>query len=145
MGQIKDYSYFFMSNPCLHVHQQNGTDVSMWVWRTFGSIAFIMGAIGIVLPIWPTTIFWIVAAICFARSNPDWRDWIYARPGVGQPIEEFVERGVLGRKSKILAMIGMFVALAGMLVAFRHHTMILASGLAILGLGSLYVLTRPAP
>lgn len=117
----------------------------MWVWRTFGSIAFIMGAIGIVLPIWPTTIFWIVAAICFARSNPDWRDWIYARPGVGHPIEEFVERGVLGRRSKILAMAGMLVALAGMVIAFRHHVALLASGLVILALGSLYVLTRPAP
>lgn len=115
----------------------------MWLWRSIGVIAFIIGAIGIVLPIWPTTIFWIVAAICFARSNPTWRDWIYSRPALGPAIEGFVERGVLQRVSKVAAIAGMGIALIGMSVAFWGQPRILIIGASILVVGCLFVLTRP--
>ena len=77
------------------------------LWLIVGGIAFVLGAIGIPLPGWPTTIFWIVAAYCFANSRPAWRDWIYARPGIGNVIENFNERGVLSKRSKTGALIGM--------------------------------------
>ena len=67
----------------------------MWSWRILGLISFAFGAIGLFLPIWPTTVFWIVAALAFARSNPAWAEWIYARPKIGPPIRTFVETGAL--------------------------------------------------
>lgn len=115
----------------------------MWLWRSIGVIAFIIGAIGIVLPIWPTTVFWIVSALCFAKSDPTWRDWIYKRPGLGPAIESFAERGVLQRTSKVAALAGMGIALIGMSVAFWSRPHILIIGASILGAGCLFVLTRP--
>lgn len=79
------------------------------MWLLIGAIAFVLGAIGIPLPGWPTTIFWIIAAYCFANSRPEWRDWIYARPGVGKIVEDFNERGVMSRTSKIAAFSGMAI------------------------------------
>jgi len=76
-------------------------------WLIIGVIAFVLGAFGVPLPGWPTTIFWIIAAFCFANSRPQWRDWIYARPGVGPVIENFNEHGILSRKSKTIAVLGM--------------------------------------
>ena len=35
-----------------------------------GYLFFAMGLIGAVLPVLPSTVFWILAAICFARSSP---------------------------------------------------------------------------
>jgi len=112
------------------------------LWIPIGVIAFVLGAIGIPLPGWPTTIFWIVAAFCFANSRPEWRDWIYSRPGIGPVIENFNERGVLSRRSKIAALIGMSFGGALATWAFwqQWHWVALSWGLIVIG--ALIVLSR---
>ena len=86
----------------------------MWSWRILGAIAFAFGAIGLFIPIWPTTVFWIVAALAFARSNPVWAEWIYNRPKIGPAIRTFVETGAMSRAGKVAAWTGM--ALAGVIM-----------------------------
>ena len=115
----------------------------MWSWRILGLVAFAFGAIGVFVPIWPTTVFWIVAALAFARSNPAWAEWIYARPKIGPAIRTFVETGGLSRAGKTAALGGM--GLAGVLIGvlFWKRPVPLLIGLAILGLGALFVITRP--
>jgi uncharacterized protein len=117
----------------------------MWAWRILGIIAFAMGAIGVVLPIWPTTIFWIVAAIAFAKSNPQWADWIYARPGIGLPIRTFVETGRMGMRSKSAALAGMALAAAGTIYLFWHLPWAMAGSLGLLALGAAFVISRKLP
>ncbi|MBR9806269.1 MAG: DUF454 domain-containing protein [Alphaproteobacteria bacterium] len=114
----------------------------MWLWRTVGIIAFALGAIGLVLPVWPTTVFWIVAALAFAKSNPNWAEWIYRQPGIGPPIKTFLETGALAREAKIAALSGMAIA-AGLIVGFGHdNRWLMACGLSLIGIGALYVITR---
>ena len=115
----------------------------MMLLRLLGGLFVALGAIGLFLPIWPTTIFWILAALCFARSSPEARDWIYARPGIGPQIEAFIERGTLNRASKVAAIIGMSLAGAMSTYALRNHLLWLALLLVILLGASLYVITRP--
>ncbi|MEL6472980.1 MAG: YbaN family protein [Pseudomonadota bacterium] len=116
----------------------------MWTWRIFGGAAFLLGAVGLIVPIWPTTVFWILAAMAFTRSNPAWRDWIYGRPGVGKHVEGFVERGVLSRSGKVAALGGM--ALAGAVSLALSWSQPLALGVVafLLSAGALFVLTRRA-
>ena len=115
----------------------------MWSWRILGLVSFAFGAIGLFLPIWPTTVFWIVAALAFARSNPAWAEWIYARPKVGPQIRTFVETGTLSRAGKTAALAGMGVAGLFMGILFWKRPVPLGIGLAILALGALFVITRP--
>jgi uncharacterized membrane protein YbaN (DUF454 family) len=117
----------------------------MWSWRILGLIAFAFGAIGLFIPIWPTTVFWIVAALAFARSNPAWAEWIYARPKVGPVIRTFVETGALTRAGKTAALGGMALAALIMGLAFWKRPVPLGIGLSILGAGALFVATRPRP
>ncbi len=114
----------------------------MWAWRIIGVIAFALGAIGLFLPVWPTTVFWIVAALSFARSNPSWAEWIYRQPGVGPPIKTFLETGALAREAKIAALAGMLLA-ATLIVVFGHDsTWLMAGGLSLIAVGAIYVITR---
>lgn len=115
----------------------------MWSWRILGLIAFVFGAIGLFIPIWPTTVFWIVAALAFARSNPAWAEWIYARPKIGPAIRTFVETGALDRAGKTAALGGMSLAALIVGAVFWKRPVPLGIGLSIIGFGALFVATRP--
>ena len=112
--------------------------------RMLGFLFLALGAIGIFLPVWPTTIFWIVAALCFARSSPVMRDWIYARPKLGPPIQQFIERGTLSRSSKTGAVAGMTLAAAISTVLLWDRWIWTAIALGLIACGMVYVLTRPS-
>lgn len=114
----------------------------MLILRLLGGLFFALGAIGLVLPVWPTTIFWILAAICFARSSPATRDWIYARPGIGGIIEDFVEYGRVSRKAKIGALTGMALAAALCTALLWQQKIVLYGVLTTLALVAAYVATR---
>ena len=111
-------------------------------WKILGGVAFAFGAIGVVLPIWPTTIFWIVAAFAFAKSNPKHADWIYRRPHIGAPIQAFVERGRLGLKSKLAALAGMVVSAAGIGFALWQRPVYLAVAWGLLVVAAVFVMSR---
>lgn len=115
----------------------------MWLWRLLGFLLLAIGGVGIVLPVLPTTIFWILAALCFARSDPKIRDWIYARPGVGPQVELFVEQGAMTKTGKRGALIGMGLASALIGFLFWTRPVVLVVGLGLIIVGALIVLTRP--
>lgn len=115
----------------------------MWSWRILGLVAFAFGAIGLFIPIWPTTVFWIVAALAFARSNPAWAEWIYTRPKIGPAIRTFVETGALSRAGKTAALGGMGLAALLMGALLWKRPVPLGIGLAILSAGALFVASRP--
>lgn len=114
----------------------------MILLRILGGVFFAAGAIGLFLPIWPTTIFWILAALCFARSSPAMRDWIYRQPGVGKTVEGFVEQGVLPRQSKMAAIGGIALSAAISGYFLRERLIVLGGLLVILFCVSLFIMTR---
>jgi len=116
-----------------------------WLRGGFGLIFLAAGAIGLFLPLWPTTIFWILALLCLSDSFPGLRDWIYRRPGLGPVIRTFMEQGRLSRKSKIAALGGMI--LAGLISSLLMSASPLGLGLlwGTLILVSLFILTRQTP
>ncbi len=108
----------------------------------FGYLFFAVGLIGTVLPVLPTTVFWVVAAICFARSSPRMYQRILNWPRVGSAVEDFVASGVIKRRSKIVALSGM--AIAAIIVALTPMDLIpTIASLVGIALGAIYVLTRP--
>ena len=109
-----------------------------------GYILFGLGAIGAVLPVMPTAIFWIAAAACFARSSEKMYRRIVNAPHFGPVIEDYLSEGAISTRSKAAAVSGMGMGLA--VAAFTLGVGLpLAVTFAMLGLASAYVLTRPQP
>lgn len=68
-----------------------------------GILCVALGAIGAVLPIMPTVPFLLLAAFCFARSNPAWEKRLLDHPHWGPQILDWRERRAISRKTKITA------------------------------------------
>ena len=116
-----------------------------WFWVSLGFVFLAIGAVGLVLPLWPTTIFWIVAVFCLAESHPKIRDWIFSRPSIGPIIQDFVERGEIARKGKIAAIGGMLLACAISGWFLRSSLLGLSVLVGTIAIGIIFVATRREP
>jgi uncharacterized protein len=73
-----------------------------------GWTAVALGTIGIVLPVLPTTGFFVLAAACFARSSPRFERWVLDLPKVGPMVRDHRDGLGMPRRVKGLA-IGMML------------------------------------
>ena len=112
------------------------------VWLAAGMVAVGIGGIGVVVPGLPTTVFFIVAASCFARSSPRFERWVLDLPGIGPMVRD--HRGGLGmpRRAKVVALAMMGVAILLSCLALRGRPVVVAV-LVVVGLvGAAYILWR---
>lgn len=113
-----------------------------WAWTATGYAFFGIGLLGTVLPVLPTTIFWIAAAGCFAKGCPAMARRIFAWPGVGPAVEAFLSHGVIARRAKLSALAGMTLA-AGIVLLTSLSTSATLVTIGVIALGAVYVATRP--
>ncbi len=113
-------------------------------WRIAGSIALVLGLIGIALPLLPTTPFLLLAAFCFSRGSRKLHNWLINHPRLGPPIHEWREHGAISRRGKILAMIALVLAFVGALF-FGAPVWALSMQVVVLLAVAIFILTRPAP
>ena len=57
-----------------------------------GCICLALGTVGVILPILPTTPFYLVTAYCFARSSQRLNDWFKSTKLYKKHLESFVEK-----------------------------------------------------
>lgn len=77
-----------------------------------GLVCVALGAVGVVLPVLPTVPFLLLAAFCFARSNPAWEARLLAHPRYGPPLREWRERRAISRRGKRGALAAMAASVA---------------------------------
>lgn len=80
----------------------------LYAWA--GWFFFVLGIIGIVVPLLPTTIFWIIAAWLWLRGAPHRLAHILEHPQLGPPVRDFLEDGVVSRRGKFAALIGISIS-----------------------------------
>lgn len=73
-----------------------------YIYMVLGFICFILGAIGIILPILPTTPFLLAAAFLFARSSKKVNDWFMNTQIYKNHLDSFVKNKTMTLRSKIL-------------------------------------------
>ena len=108
-----------------------------------GCLMLLLGAIGAVLPVMPTTVFLIVAAWAFARSSPRLEKYLLEHPRFGGTLRRWRENGAISTYAKIMACAGMTFGFS-MFWLSAHPTPWVAGGVAAFMLASaLYVVSRP--
>ena len=104
-----------------------------------------LGIIGAFLPLLPTTIFVILAAGCFARSNRRIESWLLAHKRFGPMILAWREERAIPRRGKVMACIGMVVGFIAFLIGAQPGPVLMMFVLAFFLACAWYVVTRPEP
>lgn len=77
-----------------------------------GTIAVVLGLIGVFLPLLPTTPFLLLAAACYMRGSERMANWLMNNRLFGSYIRDFHENRGIPVKTKIWALSIMWVSLA---------------------------------
>ena len=72
-----------------------------------GVLSVVLGAIGVVLPLVPTTPFLLLAAACFSRSSRRMHAWLLRNRVFGPVLRDWENGGAIARPVKILATVMM--------------------------------------
>lgn len=111
------------------------------LWTLIGILFLVLGAIGAVLPLLPTTPFVLVAAWCFARSSPRLHRWLLDSQLFGPMLRNWEENRCVPLRAKITALV-MMLGVGGTSLVFavpagwpRY------AGLALIGVGCVVVLS----
>lgn len=77
-----------------------------------GFLLVAIGVIGIFLPLLPTTIFLILASICFLKSSPKANEWLRNHKILGGYIDNYQNKSGLTRYSKIVNIIILWISIS---------------------------------
>ncbi len=114
------------------------------MWIAVGVTFLLVGAIGIFLPLIPTTGPLIVAAWAFAKGSPTLHRWLISNRLFGPFIVEWETYGVIKPRAKVLALSSMGLASAWMAFGAQMHWALAALGIVLCVVGAVYVASRPS-
>lgn len=86
------------------------------VYLALGWICVVLGAIGVVLPGWPTTVWILVATYFFARSSPRFYGWIMDHRLFGPLIRDWREGRGLSARAKAWAVVSIVLSIGTSIV-----------------------------
>jgi len=111
-------------------------------WLGLGLVCVALGAIGVFLPLLPTTIFLIIAAYAFARSSERLHNWLLSNKVFGPLIKDWQDHGRIRRPAKVMALISMTIII-GLSWAFDVPIYVLGIQCLILIPVAGFIATRP--
>ena len=103
----------------------------------------LLGIIGAVLPLMPTTIFLIMAAWFFARSSPRLEAWLMGHPRFGASLRAWRDNGAISAHAKAMACAGMAVGFLAFWLGTHPGIWLAGAAAAFLIASAAYVLSRP--
>lgn len=107
-----------------------------------GFVCLALGVIGALLPLMPSTVFFIAAAACFAYASPRLEAWLMSINFIAEPVRAWRERGAISLAAKLMATAGMSIGLVALVIA-GVNTVALVAAAAFLALCALFIWTRP--
>ncbi len=117
--------------------------VRVFILYCAGFLFLCLGIAGYFLPGLPGTIFLILAAGCFLRSNQRMYRWVTEHRLFGRPVKRFLETGAMPARAKIISVSCVwFFSLVSMLAPY-HLVWFKVPVIVLAFVGTWYILSRP--
>lgn len=89
-----------------------------------GSVCVALGAIGVVLPLLPTTPFLLLAAACYIRSSPRFYHWLIGNRVLGCYIRDYCSGAGIPVRAKVTTITLLWLTIGASAVFFVETTVI---------------------
>lgn len=104
-----------------------------WTLMIAGTVLVGIGILGIFLPLLPTTVFFLMAAWCYARSSRRFYDWLHSNRYFGKYLKNYREGRGITRANKISTIVILWCSiLYSMTVVHTWYVLLI---LAAVGIG----------
>ena len=113
-----------------------------YIYYCAGFVCLGIGIAGYVLPGLPGTIFLILAAGCFMRSNERMYLWVTEHRIFGKLIKEFMETGSMPMRAKVISISCIWI-FTGLSLYAPYNWVFKVGVLSLALLGTWYILSRP--
>jgi uncharacterized membrane protein YbaN (DUF454 family) len=120
------------------------TRAARLAWLVVGFLSLSLGAIGVALPLLPTTPFILLAAVAFARSSNRLHDWLVNHDVFGSLLDNWQRHGAISQRAKVASVASMAVLLA-ISLAVAAPGIVIVLQLVVVSMAALFILSRPAP
>lgn len=110
----------------------------------FGWLMVALGAVGILVPGFPGTVFLLIALWAFSKSSERFHAWLYNHRLLGPPIRNWHNHRVIPAYAKTAAVSAMAVSLAGLTFFIAESWVLPAAVGACLLPIAVFIVTRPS-
>lgn len=86
--------------------------IKRYIYVAIGLIAFLLGAVGVILPILPTTPFLLLASFCFIRGSEKFNLWFVNTKIYKKHLEGFIKEKSMTLKQKVCILGGVYFMLS---------------------------------
>jgi uncharacterized protein len=125
------------------VSQAHSSRLVRYLLWAAGTLALVLGLIGVVLPGLPTTPFVLLAAACYAKASPRLHAALLSHRWTGPMLRDWESDRSLTRRSKAIAVGSMLLMVGFSIWHFRGSVVVQLVLLATAAIGAWVVLRIP--
>lgn len=114
------------------------------VYVAVAVMALVVGLIGIVVPLLPTTPFLLLSAWAAAKGSPRFHTWLIRHPWINEPLIAWRDEGAIPTPAKRFALTMLCISWLGLFVSEIPSLLLLGLSGLMFALGC-FIVRRPAP
>jgi len=114
------------------------------IYFSLGWLFFAIGAVGVILPVLPTTPFMLLALWAFARSSERFHNWLFTHRFFGPPLQQWEKYRVIPMAAKIMSISVMSLSFIFMMLYSSADLWLKLLITALMLYGAWFILTKPS-
>ena len=118
-----------------------GKSIKNYLLLVLGWVCIGLGILGAVLPLLPSTVFFIIAAWCFSKSSERFHNWLMNHPLWGKSLRNFVENRGMPVLSKVISISVLFISIIASIYFFARHPLLICFLLSVAFGVSAYIIS----
>ncbi len=115
------------------------------VFLMLGHVCFLLGFIGLFLPILPTTPFLLLALYFYSQSSTKIHQWLLNHPHLGKTLRDWETHHAISPKAKILSFVMLTIIYFWKILPLNVHWSVKGLIAGIFLTLIIYIMTRPNP